>query len=239
MEKFNDNLATELNNEGICYLRIEMFDEAVNSFSRGLNLLKQTISQMADNDHSSDEFESESESISCSFVKLDLAQPTKRMSKEVKDHINRQSKSVFTNPMYIHTKINAVLNFRSFVSKSFVLIYNLALSHHMNARSDLSPSAKSKYIKAAALYEIAFSIQENEGIRLSFLQTMAIFNNLGQVNTALCDESKANYFFQNLLSTLIYLNISPNTQGPLEEIDEFLGNVMPLVLTNIAPAPAA
>jgi hypothetical protein len=70
---------------------------------------------------------------------------------------------------------------------------------------DTTPMAERKFKKALSIYEFAYSIQMTEEIQLSVLQTMAIFNKLGQSHSSLNKVDKSEIWFQHLLSMIMFV----------------------------------
>jgi tetratricopeptide (TPR) repeat protein len=143
----------------------------------------------------------------------------------------------FRSPIYIPSYATDHTSFTYYVDSSFMLLYNLALTHHLSALS--GNNSQKRLRKALSLYELAYTIQMTEDIQLTFLQSMAIANNLGQIHTALGDEEKSRQCFQHLLSSIMFLNESGDRDS-VEQMDGFIANIMPLILMgSSAPAAAA
>lgn len=131
---------------------------------------------------------------------------------------------------------------RFHVMLSFALLYNLGLAHHLGATDREGPAAggaAAELRKALALYELAFSVHVSEEVNLSVLQAMVIANNLGQVYASLGASDKAGQCSSHLMSLVLY-SIGLCERDRPESLDEFVGNVMHLLLENRgANAPAA
>jgi hypothetical protein len=121
---------------------------------------------------------------------------------------------------------------------SYVILYNLALSHHLRGMENEEEYLKVAYLeKALTLYEHAHHILSSQAIDLSLLHSMAIASNLGHIHHVIGDEEKAQMCFQHLLSTILYI-VDCGEGAKIETLDGFFRIVMPLIC-NSSPAPAA
>jgi tetratricopeptide (TPR) repeat protein len=240
MNQSNDARATTLNNEGISFINSRQYDEAISSITRGLALVRQVLAEQDDNDSY---FEDECDPVSpaCFFLEVASNKPKEMKISNCTESIREQTPFAFQNPLYINTQVPArrVVCLQYFVELSFILIYNLALAHHMSALRDTTPLAERKFMKALSLYEFAYSIQMTEEIQLSVLQTMAIFNNMGQIHSSLNNVEKSEICFQHLLSTIMFVNdMGAGERDAVDQMDDFLGNVMALILKDSSAAAA-
>jgi tetratricopeptide (TPR) repeat protein len=226
------------NNEGVSLIENGLYDEAVSEFSKGLTLVKKILALQEDDDQA-DEAESsaepESQSPSYHFHKMQEPKATTECGDQ--EEFLSDETFIFRAPLYIQSRVTDHTSFTYYVESSFMLLYNLALTHHL---SSLSGNNTQKSLrKALALYELAYTIQTTEDIQLTVLQTMAIANNLGQIHAALDDAEKARQCFQHLLSSIMFMN-DCGERDSVEQMDGFIANVMPLILMGTsAPAAAA
>lgn len=235
--------AAQLNNSGVKLFESRRYDEAVSAFSRSLAIVKQVLATC------DDEIDAEMSESQCGpSSPVPEASPLCQFSKvaepAVPQHLTFKEESacdadlpfVFSQPILIPTTATELTAFKHFIKMSFVLLYNLALTHHLSALE--GPVSMKKLRKALSLYELAYTVQVTEDIQLTVMQTMAIVNNLGQIHVAMSNSDKADQCFQHLLSTLMYLSDCDDRQS-IEQIDGFMSSVMPLILGGSKLAPAA
>mmetsp|Transcript_17517 Transcript_17517/g.42622 ORF Transcript_17517/g.42622 Transcript_17517/m.42622 type:complete len:396 (+) Transcript_17517:310-1497(+) len=145
-------------------------------------------------------------------------------------------------------------SYHGVVEMSISIMFNFALSHQLTAVSGQSPNPVVTLGHSISLYELAHSLQLHEGIDLGMEHTMATINNLGHIHRVLGDEDKAMKCFQHLLSILMYLQVQEQIDGSrnldneesmsstrrcLIENEIFFESVSPLILSDVAAAPAA
>ena len=123
---------------------------------------------------------------------------------------------------------------------AYCILYNLALTHHLHAVSVQDPHKSWKHMqKAASLYELAHNLHVSEHIPQTYIETMAMINNLGHVFHFLGEIDKADKCSKHLLSCLmVVLDISDHGSDN-EIVEGFLGNVLPLIVQSDQPAAAA
>jgi len=231
--------AMELNSRGITNMEISSYDDAIRDFSKGLNMVKEVLAQHEDDEEDEMDFDDES---SPNFPLQDdfhFADSQNYVAAQKKASADEHF--IFRSPIVVPGNSMQPTSFQYYVKLSYVLLYNLALSHHLSALAQattngLTPNKKLQ--KAIALYELAYTIQMTEDIQLSVLQTMAIVNNLGQIHTALGSKEKSQQCFQHLLSTIMFVN-DCGDHDAVQQMDGFMGNVMELILKTSNAAPAA
>jgi hypothetical protein len=125
------------------------------------------------------------------------------------------------------------------------LIFNLALSQHLRALEfkTISRSAfRTTLKKSLALYSLLYKMQlkKGTGSGLSYIHTMALINNLAQIHAVNEDEEKSRECLGYLLNYLIFYTEYIGKENCIaDEMDGFRNNIMPLILTDPALAPAA
>ena len=143
---------------------------------------------------------------------------------------------VYSTPLRISEAV-AMDDYECSVKMSVAIMFNLALSHHLNGVKNSRSSDPDTLTHAVALYELAYQLQMQEDIEVSVETTMAIINNLGHVHRMLDDQEKASQCFNHLLSTMLFvqslgdIDVSCKTEG-------FFHNVTHLILKK-SGAPAA
>jgi hypothetical protein len=138
-------------------------------------------------------------------------------------------------PALIHSESPA-----SKIAVMSVIIFNLALAHHLHGIADPDPSSNlTRFAKAAKLYEIGFKLQASQNDGFNFF-SMAVLNNLGQVFRAVGQEEKAARCFSHLLSTLVFLvERHGGNDHSIACVDGFFRTTSHLVLTGKEAAAAA
>jgi tetratricopeptide (TPR) repeat protein len=242
MDPSTATAVSRFNNEGVSLIEWGFYDEAITEFSKGLTLVKQVLALHGDNqadEAASDSMKTSAEPAShspiCQFHKMQ--EPT--VTKECRDHdefLSDDEPFIFREPIFIPSHSADHTSSTYYVKSSFMLLYNLALTHHLSALS--GKDTQKRLQKALKLYELAYTIQMTEDIQLTVLQTMAIVNNLGLIHASLQDEVKSRQCFQHLLSSIMFLH-ECGDRDSVEQIDGFIANVMSLILTGSSTNAAA
>jgi tetratricopeptide (TPR) repeat protein len=142
---------------------------------------------------------------------------------------------VYRTPIVISESITT-RDYESAVEATVAIMFNLALAHHLQG-ADQPFKDPTAFRKALALYELAYELQVQEDIDLSVEVTMAIINNLGDIHRELDDQEKASQCFQQLLSTILFVqtlgdcDFCPRTEG-------FVRNVSHLILKEVVASAA-
>ena len=134
---------------------------------------------------------------------------------------------------------------------SFYIMFNLSLSHHLQAVYDgnNNEDRKKSLLLAKRLYELTYQLQGGVNYKQSMndcnlVITAALLNNLSVVHESLGNEHEATLCQQSLLSALLLL-VDMGEQHFLAEdgyqstLDGFMGNVIHLMSTVSPVAKAA
>ena len=165
------------------------------------------------------------------------------------------TRCIFIDPISVlSTNFTSLANVYVCEQLSYVLLYNLALAHHLRAITEQDlPMRTLRLEKALALYEHAHSVLINstsssvsrreegeEGVlQVSLVHTMAIASNLAHVHSQLGNEAQSRLCLEHLLSTILYI-VDCGEGGKLYMLDGFCSIVMPLLASGLPhPAPAA
>ena len=118
-------------------------------------------------------------------------------------------------------------------------MFNLAIAYH--ARATNSPDEDSNFLVALRLYELTFTLQAIEDLDLGTLVTLAILNNLGQINKRLNNETNAKRCFENLLASIFYLIDEAHAIADFQEIVRLFFSIAlsELILSHPLTAPSA
>mmetsp|Transcript_64740 Transcript_64740/g.90053 ORF Transcript_64740/g.90053 Transcript_64740/m.90053 type:complete len:232 (+) Transcript_64740:52-747(+) len=129
-------------------------------------------------------------------------------------------------------------SYRASVMVSTMVTFNLALANQLASMNQTGEDSKLMLHKAAKLYELAFSMQQEEEFDCNTLFTLATINNLGLVHSQLNDRTSANKCFEYLLSSLMYLTNASGQKQPSREFDGFFRNASSSIQSSRS-APAA
>jgi len=170
--------------------------------------------------------------------------------------------SIFQDPIMVRgDHFRASLDIQICEELSYVIIYNLALAHHLKSvelAACLSCSSSSGSVltdrstkqlqnlrrvylhKALSLYEHSHQILMKQSINIGVpvIHSMALVSNLSQIHHALGDHGKAEMCMQYLLSTIMYVIDCGNVDALGNSMDGFFNMILPLISGDV-PAPAA
>jgi hypothetical protein len=117
------------------------------------------------------------------------------------------------------------------VTLSFIVIFNLALAHHLAAVQN--SMCRRRLQKALQFYELASQLQELEERHMQPVNSlhfiMIIANNVGEIHRTVDNRSKHMMFLQHLLSTIMYL-VDCRIPAESIELDGFFRNTSQLIL---------
>ena len=161
---------------------------------------------------------------------------------------------VFRHPMFITPEMNCEDETTIFIASesdccgrtnevvlSVILVFNIALAHHLLAMDLEHNNAKRPLLlkRAVQLYKLGYSMQvEENDVRLSLTYTMATINNWAQITKELNDEQQSKRLFKHLLVSLMVI-IESGATDEIDEIDGFMGNASKIILRDCSFAAAA
>ena len=121
---------------------------------------------------------------------------------------NRQtSKQMYQRPIHVPKCWRQSESHESNLIISAVIMFNLGLSHHLEAvetQRKCKTSITSLLSKAAKLYELAYNmVMESHSETSNLIFVMTVVNNLGMVYEMLQDDETAEEYFKHLLSMLM------------------------------------
>lgn len=224
--------ACRLNNEGIKLITEKRFEGATRLISRALAIVKDMISVLEES------LDDEGEAIlSCETPCYHFVQAPQDCTKvQRKNPITGMTSFIYSCPIRFILGASHAFSSRYLISVSFILLYNLALSNHMSACDGVLSLERLE--KAISLYELSYTLYMREDINISTLHYMAIFNNLGHTHDVAGHPDKARYYFEQVLSIIMILNDCGQSEL-VDELEGFLDNVLAIVLSDGAAAPAA
>ncbi|KAL3924942.1 MAG: hypothetical protein SGILL_000732 [Bacillariaceae sp.] len=269
------NTCANLNNTGASQLVSGMYRDAVESFTCSLRIVKNALAVLAA--EKQQQMQQDANRMDCSPIAStvpETPQDPRRCAVVTMDQEQVAAASAFVSmdteeqpldceyvahrglyisPLFLSTSASYD-RYEVTVEASVAIMFNLALSHHLNAlygstcgpksafsQSEASTPGVSTLEQAISLYELAYTVQMQEDAQLNVEFTMAIINNLGHIHRLMGDEEKATKCFGHLLSTMLFLQScgggqSANTSSC--HTDTFLYSISHLILKDAA-APAA
>lgn len=217
-----------LNNKAVSFIHEGNHEKAVKVLGHALTMSKQILTDTG------------APGSSCS-------QPKPRFSLDQcmiqSPSMNAPAGHVNGNALYTYQK--AILlpqdmptDFDSSIIISIVIIFNLALSHHLTAFSRNGAEKRGCLKKAAKLYELALSLHSQEKHIESAIFIMACVNNLGSIYREFSDMSTSERCFQHLLQTLMFLVDCRQEKMDISLLDGFFKNATRQMFKRTAAAAA-
>ena len=157
------------------------------------------------------------------------------------------NRSSFLYRQAIHLEPDAIgRDNRSRQQLSAVIVFNLALAHHLIAETDETQQYNCFTMRAAKLYELSWQLVQREVGYNSPLFMMVIVNNLGVAYQSLGEVENAQRSFEHLLSTMLFLMdcghhhkiFAKATKNHSNLQEGFFRNVSPLFLHQSTAAAA-
>ena len=121
---------------------------------------------------------------------------------------------------------------KSFAIATVVVMFNLALAHHLKAATALASSQgpsdvyqQQSFLKAARLYELCYNlIVKQDLMDSSSIQfSLAIVNNLGMIYHALNETAKAKKYFEQSLSIIMFM-VDNGMGDSIDQLDGYFRN---------------
>jgi hypothetical protein len=228
---------SNLNNQAVADIGDDRFDEAISSLTMALkrihlvmsgDIIMVTDSAMATRKETDGEQDSPRDFRfeflacgSCSFL------TSGRLS----------SRSMFRDPIHLSSTVFDCES-EHCEKLACVIVYNLALAHHLRAMEEQNETSRQSLIrKALALYEHARQFLVGQDMDVSVLHSMAIACNLGHIHHMTGNDPASQMYFQHLLSAILYV-VDCGEGEKVKSLHGFLLNVMPLI-SSVSTAPAA
>lgn len=236
----------ELNNEGASLICKGEYARAISTFSQAMAIVKEMVadensitSSTAGGKRDEDtEIYSTCECCSdtVSFMDAEQAGPSSSCPEEAASHEDESSYCfVFRKPIVMSLDADECGN-RTVAKLSAIMIFNMALSHHLSALKDKNAT---QLHAALMLYKNAYLLQQNEQIDICILYNLALSNNLGQVLKAMKYQPEARQCFEQLLSILLFM-VDYCDDEEKAHLEGFFRSASPCILgSNTKAAPAA
>lgn len=229
--------AMQLNNDGVHRLEHHDYTGSIKSLSSALALAKQAIRGRASHPRKD----------SCTTYPMFVYSVLIQVGDAIGSHCSSAGEE---EPIYVYQYARAIGNqnidgsIENCNKISGLIVFNLALVHHMGAihvhrRQDPNRAA-SLLAKAQRLYEHSFQIQVREDCYdMDTARALAIWNNLAHVSCLLNEEVKAQKCWKRLLALILYLRDSPHTDNCSLSAEPFISNVLHLILKSPNSSAAA
>jgi hypothetical protein len=146
---------------------------------------------------------------------------------------------VYRHPIFITSESDC--NCENEAALIVILVFNIALSHHLIALDLADDDAKRPLIlkRAVRLYKLGYSMQmEESNVRLSLTYNMATVNNWAQISKELNNKPQSKRLFKHLLRSLMII-IDSGATDEIDEMDGFMGNASKMILRDCSFAAAA
>lgn len=234
-----------LNNEGVALVETQRYEEAISSFTEALTMLKQglLVEKPFEDSQETLMITDEDDEVTASSPprrRASLCDPlidngaTQRLAgrQMIEKSSSNDQPFLFSTPIRISGSQMSGSS-HSYISMSFIVLFNLALSHHLSAIKLNMPHGNLN--KALTLYELAYALQMREQIPLPIIYCMALVNNLGLIHKSMKHESSSRQCFEHLLATIMLI-ITSGQGTQFDHADGFLSNVTSLLLSVSAPA---
>jgi hypothetical protein len=224
-------MAIASSNGAVHHLKSGDLGSAVGCLSSALKMIKQAITETSAVDSE------------CTLKGCCEGQSVSTEPVFISNKATLQSSYVYAYPSQILTK-NLVQSSETCSTVSAIIVYHLALVHHLQAlETECSSESFTCLQKAVRLYEHSYQLHMNLNGPLDDRRAMGLLNNLAHVNHMLQDETKADKCWQMLLSLILYLReyrgVAEDQEESRSDLHGFLTNVSYLMLKASNSAPAA
>lgn len=227
-----------LNNHAACLIRDGNFEKAIVILTKGLRFARTVMSDCdCDCDGMAHQRIAKEETTLDSCMVRTRPETNKESDGDMDIDQQDSGYYIYRTPMPVPSTMN-VSNYEEIVTVTVMIMFNLALAHHLSALEEGSEHSHSRIQKAIKLYEYAYNMQRDERLINNVFFTMAILNNLGQIYHAMNAGDIAEKCFQQLLSTLMLLVDCGEGRGMVSGLEGFFQNTTHLVL-HLGPAAAA
>jgi tetratricopeptide (TPR) repeat protein len=226
----------KINNNAIVNIERGKYREASSQLEKALRIVSTALSQPNDGASSREQGHKRKdiEYPFCRFISSGISSFRKSSSNSGDQHC------VFQAPLSIYRPL-PISDPRNCGRICYVIMYNLALAHHLAAMNHGARPVEVQALlsKALRLYEHAHLLLTKESdLDVPILNVMAIMSNLGHVHSALGEIEKAGLCYHNVLSTILRMIDCGYYETTAHVFDGFFREVLPLI-TRISTASAA
>lgn len=246
---------TELNNAGSLYISKGQFEDAIRCFTSGLKIARNMLQYDRDNSDQSPPTSTDGDAgyEAEQWMTIDMEIGSGNMEAaeffyqvQALNCMSDQQDLVYRQPIVLAEDDAASYTLNAY---SFLIVFNLALAHHLSALSKevtgetMSDSSCRQLQAALSLYELAYSLQMQDDACVTALHACAIINNIGQVQRKLKNDETAELCFEHLLSMLMVVIGSSGEGNHHDDVCRsfapFFHTVHPFILKTAPSAPAA
>eukprot|EP00980_Cylindrotheca_fusiformis_P031531 scaffold26503_cov127-Cylindrotheca_fusiformis.AAC.1 len=223
---------TEMNNRAARLIESDDFEEALDILSRTLNAVQE---ELALEDESVKSNPTPDQKSNACISPRDPSNDEFReemLERRIKK-LEKLDGFVYWHPMQAVDLPESTRN----SSLSLIIVFNLALCHHLMALEKDCKERESRLHAALKLYELGISMHMEGNIVVDMTYALAMVNNCAQIFRSLNHPRKAKRFMAHMLSSLMIM-IEYGETNVLDEFDGFLQNASNLILRK-ETAPAA
>jgi tetratricopeptide (TPR) repeat protein len=227
----------ELNNEGARLICKGEYTRAVSTFLEAMSTVKQMLADDNSICRSRDEdTEMDSTCEYCSEIVSCMDAESSSSPEEAASYEDESSHCfVFRKPLVMSLHADECGD-RTVAKLSAIMMFNLALSHHLSALKHHKNATKLH--TALLLYENAYLLLQNEQVEICVLYNLALSNNLGQVLKAMKHQPEARQCFEQLLSILLLVTEYCDDEEKAR-LKGFFRSALPCMLGDTEAAPVA
>jgi hypothetical protein len=242
MEQLFRNYLADTSSKGSQFIEHGEFDEAVELYRSGLNLIKAAMLQLnagREDSPIAPASSSSSDDLVCAAESI----PQIRFARLSKSPLSRQHEQhmlIYQTPLELPEDEPY-----SYDQACFVFIYNLALSYHLLCCATAAACEQEQREKvrtlsktALELWEIVYRLHLREDMGVKGIHTCAILNNLGQLCQTYGNMVRSRQCFTGLLSVMHSLEGSGDPDF-LSGYETLMNSVMSLLGHGATIAPAA
>jgi tetratricopeptide (TPR) repeat protein len=225
--------AVRFNNSGVCAMEAGDFEESIRSLTCALKACKGSLVEDENGMAPPSGHE-------CSLIDQCMLRPipSSSISKGIEDpESNNVSSIIYRCAVHMPEEAAVTNQNTSHTMSSAIIMFNMALAHHL---SGIEEASLGKQRKAIKLYTFTYDLlKDAECARSPSLQlfAMACINNLGQLYQSLGEQQIAEGYYQHMLSVLILLIDSGEGIG--REFTCFLQNASHALLMGSSHTSAA
>lgn len=219
----------ELNNTACDLIENDRFDEALEFLTKALNAVQRDLAEEDAEDK--EDLNSETDADSLPGISSSIESREVNMQRRLAK-LGKLDGFVYWHPMQAVNLPPAT----GTGSLSLIIVFNLALCHHLMALQSECEKSVSRLQAALQLYELGLSMHMEGNIIVDMTHALAMVNNCGQIYMTMNKPRKAKRFMAHMLSSLMIM-IECGEAEDLDEFDGFIQNASNLILrTNVAAA---
>lgn len=227
-----------LNNRGAFQIETRQYRSAASTITEAIRLSKQIIARCHVEEISSQDEQWTQSTEECYFSQCMQSPYADKASLSPSSHNSASfwdnddeggmNEFIYRHPIRIPRQAINHESFQFSSTVSIMLIFNLALAHHLHAIE--ATFSRPMFEKSAKLYECAHNLLLQQDFESNVLFVLATINNLGQVHRSIDQGEMATKCFQHLLSTLMFLVECDHEAEKTPSFEGFLRSASHLIL---------